>query len=360
MSAATHGRAELRVAGTVYGGWKTVSATCSIEQVANGFELGVTERWPGQTASRPIRPGDACELLLDGETVVTGYVDDAKPAFGKQAHALTVQGRDATGDLVDCSAIHKSGQWINATLERIARDLCAPFGIKVKVEADVGAAFTSFNIEQGETVFDCLERAARQRAVLLIADGVGGLVLARAGTARAATALVEGESILEGNGQFDWKDRYSTITAKGQERSDDDFNGTAAAGPSATVRDAEITRHRPLIVLAEAHGAGASLRARVTWERNVRMGRGTRATVTVQGWRDGAGKLWRPNTLVPVHAPSLWLADTELLIAACLYSLDDDGGTRTTLSLARREAFDVIADGGKSKKGKSLLWDAQS
>lgn len=353
MTTFRSGIAELYVGGTIYGGWRRISVQRSIEQIANGFELSVTERWPGQSVSRPIKPGEKCQLKLDGQTVITGYVDDSEPEFSSQAHSLAVRGRDATGYLVDCSAIYKTGQWANATLDRIARDLCAPFGIKVKVETDVGAALPSFNVEEGETVFDCIERAARSKAVLLVSDGEGNLVITRAGTQRCNTTLAEGENILAGRGQFSWKDRYSVYTVKGQERGSDEFYGEHAASPSATVRDDAITNHRPLIVLSGSHGAGATLRDRAEWERNVRMGRGNRGSITVQGWRDGSGALWQPNTLVTVTSPMLWLNAAEMLIVGCTYTLDDSG-TMTTLSIARREAFDLVAGIGRSKLSRKL------
>lgn len=349
----TSGRAELYVGGAIYGGWKRVTVSRSIEQIAGGFELEVTERWPGQSVSRPIRPGEKCRLALDGETVITGYVDDSEPEFSSQTHSLAVRGRDATGYLVDCSAIYKTGQFVNATLDRIARDLCAPFGIKVKVETDIGAALPSFNIEESETVFECIERAARMKAVLLVSDGEGNLVITRAGSRRGATALVEGENILAGRGQFSWKDRYSVYTVKGQERGSDEFYAEHAASPSATVRDDAITNYRPLIVLPGSHGAGATLRDRAEWERNVRMGRGNRGSITVQGWRDGSGALWQPNTLVTVTSPMLWLNAAEMLIVGCAYTLDENG-TRTVLSIARREAFDLVAGIGRSKLSRKL------
>src|SRR5260221_7482697 len=36
---------------------------------------------------------------------------------------------------------------------------------------------------------------------------------------------------------------------------------------------------------------------RAQWEANSRYGRGKLARVTVTGWRDGQGKLWKPNTV---------------------------------------------------------------
>lgn len=348
------GRAELYVGTEIYGGWKRVSVTRSIEQVANSFDLEVTERWPGQSTSRPIRPGEKCLLKLDGETVITGYVDDSEPTYDRQSHGISVRGRDATGDLVDCSAIHKTGQWTHAPLDRIAADLCAPFKIKVNVETDVGDPFPSFKIEPGETAFECIERAARLKAVLLIADGEGNLVITRAGKTRGETALVEGENILSARGQFSWKDRFSIYTVKGHDKIALDGDAVDShIAPAASVTDEAITRYRPRIVLADDHGNKTRFCDRAEWEKNVRMGRGLRGSITVQGWMDSAGKLWQPNTLVSVISPLLYLNQAEMLIVGCMYTLDD-GGTRTALSIARREAFDLISGIGRSKLFKKI------
>ena len=339
--------AELQVDGVRYGGWKSIRISRGIEQIAGAFELGLTERWAGQDLPRPIRPGDECEVMVDGETVITGYVDDARPSYDKESHAVTVSGRDRTGDLVDCSAIHKSGQWANARLDKIARDLCAPFGIKVHAEVEVGRAFGSFSLNEGEAVFECLDRAARLRAVLLVSDGRGGLVIARAGATRAPAQLVEGENILAASGDFSWRERYSRITVKGQGRGDDENNGATVAHVAARVDDASITRYRPLIVLAEDQDRAGTLKDRAEWEMGVRMGRGSRASVTVQGWHADASTLWQPNRLVHLRSPYLG-ADIDLLIVSATYILDESG-TRTEMELVRPEAFDLIG-GVKSSR----------
>jgi prophage tail gpP-like protein len=351
------GKAELYVGTQIFGGWQRVSVTRSIEQIANGFDLDVTERWPGQSVRRPIRPGERCMLKLDGQPVVSGYVDDTAPTFNARDHGLSVRGRDATADLVDCSAIFKTGQWRGAKLDRIALDICKPFGILVRVETDVGKAFDSYNIEEGETAFECLDRAARQRAVLLISDGAGSLVIARAGKTRAPSALVEGDNIKEARGNFSWRDRYSDYIVKAQEQASDDFAGESASTPSARAKDSEITRYRPLIVLAETHGAGVTLRDRANWEKTVRMGRGNRATIQVQGWQAAPGKLWQPNTLVTVTADDLWLNSASMLIVGCTYLLDS-GGTTTEIEIARPEAFELLPEGVKPslKKDDAEEW----
>lgn len=343
----TSGIAELKVDGVFYGGWKSLRVTRSIEQMAGTFELEVTERWPGQPQASPIKPGRSCQLLLDGEVVITGYVDLPAPDFDANRHTVRVSGRDKTGDLVDCSAIYKSGQWRKVKIDQLARDLIKPFGIKLVVDTDVGAAFTSWNIQEGESVFDCLERAARMRALLVTSNQDGDLVITRAGKSRLEHGLVEGRNIKAARGEFSWKDRYSTYIVKGQGRLGEDGDAVHAA-PSARVVDDVVDRYRPLVVVAESHSENASLRDRAEWERNVRRGRSARGSITVQGWRHAGGALWQPNTLVPVTSPKLWLNDAELLIVGCTWTLDE-GGTQTELAVARPEAFQLLAGVSQSK-----------
>lgn len=336
-------RAELKVGGQIYGGWTSLRIERGMEQIAGTFSLGITERWAGQAEKRPIRCGQSCQVLIDGNPVITGYVDEVNPSFDKEQHGITVIGRDKTGDLVDSSAIHKSGQWSKATLHKIAIDLCAPFGIKVIVEngVDVGAAIPSLKIQEGEPVFQVLERAARMRALLLVSDGLGNLVITRTTRKPLSTALIEGVNILSAQGNFSWKERFSRYVAKGQSAPEgDDFNPQHHTSPTGNADDKIISRYRPLIVIAEDQGNGATMKQRAEWERNVRVGRGNRATITVQGWRHEAG-LWLPNRLVAVRSPYLDV-DAEMLISAVAYSLDDSG-TRCELQVCRPEAFELIA-----------------
>jgi len=357
MAIPSSGIGELRLGGRYYGGWTKLSVTRSIEQIAGSFDLEVTERWAGQATARAIVPGEACEVLLDGETVIDGYIDDVLPEYDAENHTVRIAGRDKTGDLVDCSAVYKTGQWHSVTLDTLARDLIAPFGIGLVIDTEVGAAFSSYSIQEGETVFECLERAARMKAVLLVSDAQGNLVITRAGDQVVGVQLVEGQNILAASGQFGWKDRYSTYTVKGQVKADDDFFGENAAQPKGVAIDDTINRYRPLVVLAEEHGHGATLKDRAEWERSVRMGRGNRGAVTVQGWRRPDGALWQPNTLVPVRSPMLSL-DAPMLIVGCTWRLDERG-TTTQLTIARRESFVLVSGVARSKLAKKLNDKAQ-
>jgi prophage tail gpP-like protein len=71
----------------------------------------------------------------------------------------------------------------------------------------------------------------------------------------------------------------------------------------------------------------------------VRAARSATVTVTVHGWTQRDGSLWPINALVPVHIPAFGITYTDLLITEATYTLSLQGGTITTLSLTRADAF---------------------
>jgi len=335
---------DLHVGGQIYGGWNEIEVFRSLEYVTGDYRLTHTERWADQPEARSILPGALCQLKADGQTLINGSVDESLPFYDSTEHQINVGGRDATADLVDCSAIDK--QYNGQDLAQIAADIIKPFGIRLIVEADVGAPFDRFDVEN-ETAFEAIERAARQRGVLLMADAHGNLVIGKRSTHLLSDGLELGVNVLSAAGQFSHLDRFSEYNVVGQTVGTDQFFGALAATPDAQSRDPAIKRYRPLTVVAEQQGAGQSLQQRADFERSIRAGRSTRITYAVQGWFMDNGKLWQPNNLVRVVDPFMG-RDDKMLLISCRYTLGPTTGTRTDLEVTRPEAFDLIAlpDGG--------------
>ena len=349
---------ELLVDGTAYGGWKAIDVERSIETIAGSFRLHLSQRWPGTDVPPGLREGLPCEVRIGEDVVITGYIDEYEPELTKDSTSITVEGRDKTGDLVDCSAIYKAGAWQRVQLQQIVRDICTPFGITVQVSpgVDTGEVFKRFALEDGEKAFDAIDRACRLRAVLCTSTPEGGLLLTQASEVQSGVTLEEGVNIQSIRASHSWKDRFSKVTVKAQAPGDDDQYAEAVSQLNASSVDAEINRYRPLIVQAEHHTSTAALIERAQWEVNVRMGRGKRGSCTVVGWRTGKdgqeGELWRPNTLVRVISGRMNL-DREVLIVACHYQ-SDEAGQKTTLTFARPEAF-ALVDGAKARRlGRKL------
>ena len=310
--------------------------------------MTLSEREPGETTPRVIRPGNACRVQLEDETVLQGWVDAVNVNYDSGSHTIAVRGRDATGDLVDCSAATKPGEWKNERLENIATALCAPFDINVSREIDTGAPFARFRIEEGESVFEAIERACRFRAVLPLSDGKGGLILGGPTRSRTSVRLERGVNILSASGTASWMARFSDYKLLGQQAGGEGgggmFGGTSGitaeqvAHVSATARDGGVNRHRPLTIIGEQSLDEDEAKARIQWEANVRSARARSVRITTQGWREVPdGDLWEPGRLVFVADEWLGIAQ-ELLVSSTSQSLSE-GGTTTTMELVPQDAF---------------------
>lgn len=348
----------LLIGGLAYGGWTRLEVQRGIEQIAGGFVLQLTSRYPGVDVPMQLREGLACEVHLGNDLVISGYIDDYETDDTDTSSTVRVSGRDKTADLVDCSAIYKTGQWRGVKLNQIVSDIARPFGIGLVVApgTDTGDVFKRFALEEGEKAFDAIDRACRLRAVLVTSTPDGSLLITTASTVRSGVRLVEGLNMKKFNSKHSWKERHSEIILKGQVPGDDHENGVAAAHLKASAKDVEIARYRPLVVIAEHGTSTKSLADRAAWEVKVRMGRGKRGGCTVVGWRTGRdgqeGPLWQPNTLVHVTSDRMNI-DMELLIVSCSYQLTEQGKV-TDLTFARPEAFQLVDGIGRSKLNAKL------
>lgn len=335
---------ELRVNGLSYAGWTELGVTRAMDAASSAFTVTLTERWEGragmaaQVEPWPILPGDACEVRLGGVPLVIGYVDIFRPSYGPETHTINIQGRDKTADLIDCSAVHSPDEWKNLDLLKFAQIIAKPFGIAVRADVPVGEPFQVIKLQPGETAFEAIERYARQRKLLAMPDGAGGLLLTRAGTQRASVALVQGENIKEASGSIDHSQRFNQYTVKAQTSWSEATDGEAEAHIEGAVTDSGVKRYRPLLVIAEADGTANAAKDRAAWEANTRIGKSATASITVQGWRQyPGGPLWLPNMLVTVR--SSWLRmEGEMMIRQVTFSRDD-GGTQAKLDIVSPQAF---------------------
>lgn len=329
----------LQVGSREYRGWTAISIHRTLEAAAGSFSISLTEKWGHRTEPWPIMPGDECEVRLGDDRAVLGYVDAAAPSFDANRHELKVDGRDRTGDLVDCSAVQDPGEWKDVPLDTLTAELAEPFGVPVTAAVEVGEPFRAFKLQPGETAWEAIERACRQRGLLATSDAAGGLVLTRRSTSRAGTKLVQGGNIKSAEASLSHEDRFSQYIVKGTQPGTDHISGASAAAVSGSATDAGIARYRPLVVMAETAVNQGAAQQRAEWEATVRAGRSATASITVQGWRQSGGALWAPNLLVTVRSPMLRV-DGDMLITGVRYELDQRSGATATLDLARPDAFE--------------------
>lgn len=344
----------LKVGGVKHGGWKSVQVSRALTQLSGTFSLELTDKWTKGKQAMSIKPGQACQVLLGAKPVITGFVDAVNPSYESKQHSIQVQGRDKTGDLVDCCHDGAVVQWENRTILQIAEELCKPFEIPVVMLAPEGAPFMQKTYNPTSTIMSFLGQLARERELLVMSLGDGALTFARTGISRAP-ALELGVNIKAGRGSFNNADRFSHYLLKGQGQVPLDqkleFDQPGKEGenlktqqkllnPKAQATDSLITRHRPKVILASQAGDQAGMEARARWESCVRAGRSRTATYTVSGWEAKPGSLWGINQLVYVKDGFLGLDET-LLIEKVDYSLGEGQGSTTTITVVHPNAYEA-------------------
>lgn len=330
----------LAVNGLNFAGWKSARVTRSLEAIAGGFELSVSDRWRADEKPWAIYEENICALTLAGQRVISGYVDQRQVSYSATDHALSVSGRDKTAALVDCSAFGPPWEYRNTPALTILQKLAEPFGITVALQPGLtlGKLPEKVTVNPGDSVFSVMETICRKLGVLAISDGAGGVLVMRPGSTRAVTALVEGENTLSASATFDASGCYRRYVVLGQSQGTDDWFGSGTAGVRGEAADTGVLRgSRVLVVRAEGNVTPALAKARAEWEAAVRAARGDTVSITVQGWTQSDGTLWPLGALAEVRSPRLGV-DGEMVINETVFEVSD-GGTTTQLALRRPDAY---------------------
>jgi len=329
----------IKTGGKVLDGWLSASVTRGVERLPSGFSVELTETYPGQAERAVVSPFAPCQVFLGADLILTGYIDVYGPKYDRESHTVIIQGRSLTSDLVDCSVdidaiTAGSSTWeINAgTIGAAAKMICSPYNIEV-VLPDGDAKLDStrpFVLAPGMTCFQLIEEMARTVEMLLWDDARGRLVISKVGKIRAGCPLVEGVNIEVGSARLSADQRYSTVMVLAQTPVDD--GSGPHIGFKKTATDTAVPRKRLLMLVSDLPGPnGDWAQQRATWEVNRRAGRSQLFKISVTGWRDSAGVLWTPNTVVKVQSPDLKV-NTDLQIVEATWTRSE-AGTSTLLTL---------------------------
>nr|WP_150103207.1 hypothetical protein [Hyphomicrobium denitrificans] len=330
-----------------YRAWSKVTLNAAINEACRKFNFESTER-PGQFS---FPPGTSVEILASSDLFLVGYVNAYSGNGDADTHQISVKGRSSSQDWVDCSAIHSTGYAEDKTPVEFAREF-NPYGFSItdKIGLD---SIPYQQIMQGETGFEYLERALRPQGATQMGTPDGGIEITNASVAeRAAGALVEGVNI--GPWSVDLTDgtRHSEYTIKGQNRHG---HGDHNLRIKQQAQDGGVKRYRPKLIVHEGDCDNKRARNRANHEKERSAGACIKAQITTPSWRDGAGKLWTPNTLIFVSAPKLMHLEQDMLIENIILKQEEDGsGTRATLNLVDPRNY---RGEGKSGKGSDASWN---
>lgn len=333
----------ITIEGQKFSGWTSFDIARSIESLTGSFSMTVTDDvnqksnldWPLQTQK-------AVQIKVDDELLITGFIDKVNTVINAFTHSITISGRDKTADLVDCSAdlVAQKFSFNRTNILQLAEALANPFGIKVEVQdgTDVSKIF-KLSLNTGETIFELLDRKAKELGIILTTNTRGSLVLGNSQREISTSTLRLGDNIKEGTADFDYKNRYSDYKVIGQSKESKDWR--ANINIKAVSSDEGVIRFRPLLIQASGEINAARAQLLANWEANVRAARSQSIEVVVQGFFQENGNIWDINKLVQIFAPALYVnPPTKMLITGIVYILNNEGSS-TRLTLKREDAFEV-------------------
>lgn len=328
-------------------GWTGVRITRRCEGLPNDFELTFATASP-ITSQPTVQANDSVQLSIGADLVITGYVDDDEQEILPESHTLTVAGRGRTRDLVDCSAQWKGGLISAVSILQLCQKLGEPYGIAAGLASGLQAPsiIPTLALNYGETCAEIIGRVARNQRVLYYETPDGNLTLAQVGSVQAASGAVYGFNVLRWSVRNSMAERFSDIYCA--QFSTDPVYDVSGGGYDlfGHTPDPNVRWSRVLIINTEGLSKEVA-DAKAQWEVARRAGRGTVVRATVDSWRDAAGVLWAPNTLLPVQGPGLRYraggalasGPVMLCLSEVTFRYGEDGGTEADLVLMPPPAF---------------------
>lgn len=314
---------ELKIAGKSFANWFDLEVTLSVDTFDQVSFSAPFE--PSRKEFRSIfKPFSYApvELFLDGSPLFSGTMVDISPSVDGDSRSVQVKCYAFPGVLCDCTAPTGEGykgrrpkgaiktQFNKGlTLQNIAQQLCDPFDLDCEFRGDVGAAFPRVSIKIEEKIHGFLVPLAKQRGFVITNTEAGKLLFWK--TIRRGVPVadfVEGVAPLpKVSASFSPQDYHSQITGYSPAKKGSPGGVSTARNPwlgKGLDSGSPINEYRPLSCKfddTERADAPNSVLAK--------MGRmfAACAAFTIDDlptWRDPDGKLWDPNTIITLLAPS--------------------------------------------------------
>jgi prophage tail gpP-like protein len=337
--------------------------------------------------------GDICTVEIDDQQVIKGYIEDIGVDYSKDNDLVTFGGRDFTGDLVDSSYIgvpkietefkgeQTSGtlfglpvqgrggltlsnpgptEWKDLKVSEVVDRLIKPFlgsnGLTIDsiVATQANNKVIEFNLSEGDTVFEPIMELCKKHAILPISLGDGKLTLTRAGSTQANDTIELGINAKRGRFRQSHKDRFREYWVKGQGSSTNNLDLTTFLGANSMATDELVPRNRFLIIVDDQPLTNREAKVKANWEARTRAGKSRPINYTVQGWVQRNGKVWPLNSKVRVK-DSKFDIDAELLISDLNFSIDDNFGEITNITVMPLKTFELIEFPIEEKEVKTVF-----
>lgn len=357
----------IEIAGIRYTGFTDISVTKTMDTMAGSFRFAATS---DDVTVFPIKVGDSCSIIIVDVPIIKGFVEIVSVDYSAGSHSIIIEGRDKTADIIDSTLFGNIEITKGATLEKVIKKVLDDLDITdIEIINNVSGLqpFTN-ELESGKTgqnAFDFIQTYCRKRQVIVASDGLGNILIQRAGTNVIPVHLLnqkggEFNNIISSHVSYNHTQRFNSVKVKSQGNSsafDVTFQNIANNEASAT--DSLIRSTRKMVVIAESSSDKTTVQERATWEVNIRRARSFQYSVSIQDFTYDKTNLWLPNNLVNVLDQ---YADVEgqFLIRAITYAQSLGVGSAVDMTLTTRDAYNLeaeqaVRDAQENKAGGNLI-----
>lgn len=343
----------LSIGSSHFEGWTHVNVTLGLDQAAGTFKVKIAEAVNGILAGSGLQlfnsraePDTPCTVSVNGELCITGNIDTREAEKEPDKHTVEVSGRSKTRQAIDSDHIDEKAQYNDQKPSQIAKKVAEKLDLKVKVEVDKERPIEWFRYDLGERAISIARRAARKQGITVTDDEQGNMLLINKFSKAAPAALIAGANLLKWKVTKSVTGRNSKYHARGQKVPNGKRRGKKANQVAARATDSGIKTKRPRYVIGDGDTDDTELKDRVGHEAARRAGHSLKVECVVKGWTAN-GKLWRPGQLAMTVIPDEGVRKVLLIERVVLEKHPDKPGTRATISLTERAAYEK----GKSKGG---------
>ncbi|MDK4605458.1 phage tail protein, partial [Kingella kingae] len=286
----------VRIGGQEHRDWQSYDIDSDFLIPADGFdfELGVSSL----QNEIPNMAGERCEVVINGETVLTGIIGSQRHDKSKGSRNLRLTGRDLACLLVDCSApqLNVKGMTVLAAIKKLVEPW-SKYIAKVALKAESNPTLDKIDIEPSETVWQAATHIANSVGLHIWLEADGTLIAGGADYSSPPVATlcwsrndarrnIESLTIERSS-----DNRYSEVTFLAQSHGRSGNSGKHDL--KWVYKDPNMTLHKPkTVVVADADNL-ENLKRQAKKQLSDWQLEGLTITISVGDHKTQSGKLWQ-------------------------------------------------------------------
>lgn len=367
---------QISINGTYIDGWTYAHVHHSFLTACKDFQF-ISANRDRTTDPYPVQKGDACQIIVEGQQVLDGFVDTVEGLYSAQENTIVVTGRSKTMDVIDStldytlfSELQGGVSLVNITILVLQRlGLNKSIDVIVSDDALQGANLilpldNYLRAAIGETAFNFIEKYAQLQQIIVTTDNLGNLVFTR-GTDQD---IINYQLTTKINDTFNennvvscqWSDSerqrfnfYRCWSAAPQGSIDYNSRIPGRGGSPIVAKENTSLRGNPVFdtrVRPSRHFSFTTqvpftqnnfCTQRALWQANYMKAKGFSYQPTLKDHTYGTeGKIWQTNQLVQVYDEKADI-NSQLLVAEVNFTESLGTGNITQLTLVLKDSFQL-------------------